>query len=197
MKGLFALTIAVHCNTEESVEGIVSGQIPRPIRSIALVTLLVWGVGVGEPTNTARADDCLDAPASPAPAGSHWYYHMDRAKQRKCWYIRATDQPAQHAQATSDAPAAPTTALKKPATDSASAPMSINPGDGAAPPSPAAKPRRASMSGVVTDQSAQQSVQKGSTALAVKPPTASASAPRSTSSENPATALLGPCRPLC
>src|ERR1700720_1879349 len=79
-----------------AVEGIMSGQIPRPFASIALVaTLLISGVGVTAPPTTARADDCLTAPNSPAPQGSHWYYRSNRATKRKCWYVRAPDQPAQ------------------------------------------------------------------------------------------------------
>jgi hypothetical protein len=81
--------------------GIISVQILRAMGSIALVaTLLVWWcAGVGVLTNTASADDCLAEPNSPAPAGSHWYYHLDRATQRKCWYIHAKDQPVQPAAA--------------------------------------------------------------------------------------------------
>lgn len=76
----------------------MSGQIPAPIGSITLVvTLLVGGVGIAVPTNIARADDCITAPNSPAPKGKHWYYRTDRAKQRKCWYLRAPDQPKQPA----------------------------------------------------------------------------------------------------
>jgi len=68
----------------------MSGQIPRPFRSIALVAaLLISGVGVTVPSATARADDCLTAPNSAAPQGSHWYYRLDRATQRQCWYTRA------------------------------------------------------------------------------------------------------------
>jgi hypothetical protein len=93
-------TIATHCDRilqryfcESAVaEGIMSGQIPRPFGSIALVaTLLVSAVGVGVAANTVRADDCLAAPNSPAPPGSHWYYRLDWATQRKCWYVRAGD----------------------------------------------------------------------------------------------------------
>ena len=83
-------------------------NIPRPIGSIGFVTtLLVLGVGVGAPGNTARADDCLIAPNSSAPQGRHWYYYLDRTNQRKCWYLRAPDLPEQQAaaQATSDAAA--------------------------------------------------------------------------------------------
>src|ERR1700722_14659027 len=75
--------------------GVMSGEIPRPLGSIALVaTLLVSGVGVTVP---ASANDCLAAPNSPAPQGSHWYYRLDWATQRKCWYVRAPGLPAQQA----------------------------------------------------------------------------------------------------
>jgi hypothetical protein len=145
----------------------MSGQIPRPMGSIALVaTLLVWGVSIAGPTITARADDCLAEPNSPAPAGSHWYYHLDRAKQRKCWYIRATNQPAQPAaaQATSDPaslPPAPPIPLEKPATASASGfnkPRRRHPTLAAL---KVVKPQRASVSSPTPDESVKQSAQKG------------------------------------
>jgi hypothetical protein len=37
---------------------------------------------------TPTADDCLSAPNAPVPDGSHWYYRIDRATKRHCWYIR-------------------------------------------------------------------------------------------------------------
>jgi hypothetical protein len=143
----------------------MSRQIPWATRSLALVAaLLVWGVGTRMPTNTAHADDCLTEPNSSAPAGSHWYYHLDRAKQRKCWYIGATGQPAQPVatQATSDparAPAPPI-APHKPATTSASA--QISPGDSTAP-SPqvlADKPQHAPVNSAATGESVRQNAQK-------------------------------------
>jgi hypothetical protein len=33
------------------------------------------------------ADDCLSAPKGPTPSGGHWYYRIDRATKRHCWYI--------------------------------------------------------------------------------------------------------------
>ena len=165
---------------------------------IALVaTLLAWSVSVGAPTITARADDCLPEPNSPAPAGSHWYYHMDRATQRKCWYVRATDQPVEPttAQATSDpasVPAAPPIPPEKPAT--ASGPISINASDSTAP-SPRikapVKPQRASASGAATGQSAQQAAQKAtqqlSPALAIQAPVPQASPSSQTSDQGTTT----------
>jgi len=40
-------------------------------------------------SNPARAETCLAAPKSAASAGSHWYYHLDRATQHKCWHLVA------------------------------------------------------------------------------------------------------------
>jgi hypothetical protein len=38
--------------------------------------------------NSAKtADSCLSGPKGPVPAGSHWYYRVDRATKRNCWYI--------------------------------------------------------------------------------------------------------------
>jgi hypothetical protein len=38
----------------------------------------------------AMAAECLGAPNRDAPAGSHWYFHVDRTADRKCWYLHAT-----------------------------------------------------------------------------------------------------------
>jgi len=73
-------------------------RVARPIGLVALVsTLFSVGAGIGAPANIARADNCLNAPNSPTPQGSHWYYRMDWPRQRKCWYLRAPDQPPQEA----------------------------------------------------------------------------------------------------
>jgi hypothetical protein len=161
--------------------GIISVQILRAMGSIALVaTLLVWWrAGVGVLTNTASADDCLTAPNSPAPAGSHWYFRTDRAKQRNCWYLHTPDQPPQPAaaQAISDAPPAThTIAFKKPATASPSAPMSTSPGDSAAAPLPPVRPQHAPMTSATTDQPVRHA-QKGSPATSISRGTRSASKP--------------------
>jgi hypothetical protein len=71
----------------------------NPIGSIAIVAALLLLGAVDLRGSVARADDCLTAPGSPAPDGSHWYYHLDSTKKRKCWYLRAADQPVQPASA--------------------------------------------------------------------------------------------------
>ena len=172
----------------------MSGQIPRP-RSVTLVaTLLAWSISVAALTITARADDCLAEPNSPAPAGSHWYYHFDKTTQRKCWYIHAKDQSVQPAaaQATSDPASLPPAAaipLEKPAPASASDPTSISSGDSA--PSrvkvPAVKPQRASVSGTATDQSVQQATPQAGPALSIQTPAPQASQSSQTSDQGATT----------
>ena len=165
--------------------------------SIPLVaTLLVWCcAGVGLPTNTARADDCLTAPNSPAPAGSHWYFRTDRAKQRNCWYLHAPDQPPQPSDAP---PATHTSAFKKPATASPSASTSTSPGDSAAPPLPPVKPQGAPVSSATTDQPVRQSAQEGRSATSIPDalaPQASPSSSTQGAEPAPATATVRPDPP--
>jgi hypothetical protein len=33
------------------------------------------------------ADECISRPGASAPAGSHWYYRVNRADHRHCWYL--------------------------------------------------------------------------------------------------------------
>jgi hypothetical protein len=35
----------------------------------------------------AKGDDCKVKPDGPSPAGLHWYYRVDRANNRHCWYL--------------------------------------------------------------------------------------------------------------
>jgi len=84
----------------------------------------------GIPTTIARADDCLTAPNSPAPAGKRWSYRTDRATQRKCWFLRAKNQSTQQPAAQAESEAAPATrtiAFEQSATASVGAPNSAAP----------------------------------------------------------------------
>jgi hypothetical protein len=38
------------------------------------------------------ADECLSGPKGQTPAGSHWYYRIDRATKRHCWYLGEAGQ---------------------------------------------------------------------------------------------------------
>lgn len=33
------------------------------------------------------ADECLSGPKATTPAGQHWYYRIDRATKKQCWYL--------------------------------------------------------------------------------------------------------------
>jgi hypothetical protein len=68
------------------------------------------------------ADNCLSGPKGGVPAGSHWYYRIDRATQRHCWYLgeekdktaAAAPQDAAASTAAPAAAAAPPTDLVPP-----------------------------------------------------------------------------------
>jgi hypothetical protein len=61
--------------------------------SLSVSTLLA-------PSGPAHAaETCLAAPNSPAPQGSHWYYRLDRASQRKCWHLVQADKQTRSAAA--------------------------------------------------------------------------------------------------
>jgi hypothetical protein len=82
------------------------------LTSFAFVFLtIISGAMTTAPFDLARASDCLTAPNSPTPKGSHWYYHLNRATQQKCWYVRSSEKPPQHAtaQTSSTGAAAPST----------------------------------------------------------------------------------------
>jgi hypothetical protein len=171
----------------------MSGHIPRPIGSIALVaTLLVSGVGIGVPANIARADHCLSVPNYLAPQGSHWYYQLDWATQRKCWYLRAFGPPAQ--QAAAPAPGAslnsmPASSEPLPAADGA--PIS-SPGDTASPARHfkrlAVKPKSAQAITATADKLDQRDVQEGNTG----PSMIEASAPQASTSSQTGVQAAGP-----
>ena len=66
--------------------GIVAGT------NLATMTdLRAQVIGAAEaatPAAQAAADSCLTAPKGATPSGSHWYYRIDRATKRQCWYLR-------------------------------------------------------------------------------------------------------------
>jgi len=44
----------------------------------------------------SAADECLAKPTG-SPAGKHWFYRVDRATKKQCWYLRDDDRAAQGA----------------------------------------------------------------------------------------------------
>lgn len=64
-------------------------KISGPVGAVLLATITLASGNSGFLIGTARADSCAAAPKGAAPAGQHWYYHVDRATRHKCWYLHA------------------------------------------------------------------------------------------------------------
>src|SRR5712671_2469753 len=125
--------------------------------AILLAGLLVGVAVTGSParaqTAPAAADECLAKPNGPSPSGSHWYYRVDRANNRHCWYLRGvgsnagqTETKPSRAAVTPARPITPTPAdppmLDTPAMDTRNIsrnppPPVISPAIAPAPPAPA------------------------------------------------------------
>jgi hypothetical protein len=70
--------------------------------ALAGVTLVVAMDGAAQ-----AADNCLSGPKGTAPKGSHWYYRIDHATKRNCWYVRAEGEKPAASQNSSLTQAAP------------------------------------------------------------------------------------------
>lgn len=57
----------------------------RRLRPALLAIGLATGCLSGQAPSAA--DDCLTKPNAPSPPGQHWFYHLDRATHRECWYL--------------------------------------------------------------------------------------------------------------
>jgi hypothetical protein len=63
-------------------------------RTAKFVSAVFAGFLAGAPLSTVShgatpaAEDCLAGPKDQAPQGSHWYYHIDHATKRHCWYLK-------------------------------------------------------------------------------------------------------------
>lgn len=113
-----------------------------PRMRTAPVILALFVVAGANASRDARAEDCLSGPNGASPAGKHWYYRIDRATHRHCWYLGALDgrrhrvasaRPAASASRRAEAmPAEPDAAEPAPPAASAAPPAAS-----AAPPQPA------------------------------------------------------------
>jgi hypothetical protein len=71
--------------------------------------------------SAAHAAECLSGPKGAAPQGSHWFYRIDHATKRNCWYVR--EAGAKPAQPTTTASAATVSAQPAPPKSNPSAPL--------------------------------------------------------------------------
>jgi hypothetical protein len=49
-------------------------------------------LGTVSPGAALATDECLAGPKGASPAGSHWFYRIDRATKRHCWYLGPRDK---------------------------------------------------------------------------------------------------------
>jgi hypothetical protein len=83
------LNAAKHPHDRDSNIGGHARENPMPKRVISCVPigLFVTVIMLGTNSATLAADDCLAGPNRPPAQGGHWYYRLDRANNRKCWYL--------------------------------------------------------------------------------------------------------------
>jgi hypothetical protein len=100
----------------------------------ALTAILIGSLA--SVTLAHAADNCLSGPKGAAPKGSHWYYRIDHATKRNCWYVRAEGEKPAASQNSSQAQAPPQTETPlQPSIANARAeagPADIGPANGAA-----------------------------------------------------------------
>lgn len=108
------------------------------IVAVPLFASLFAGLVIMSGGGAARGDECLANPKGPTPAGGHWYYHLDRATKRTCWFLRddgaasakeavaGSTARAQESSAAPAAPAAPAAATAATPPDQAVAPSSAD-----------------------------------------------------------------------
>jgi hypothetical protein len=61
---------------------------PRQTRAPAILVNLLAIVLLIAPSDRGRAaEECVARPGAAAPAGSHWYYRLDRLTHAHCWYL--------------------------------------------------------------------------------------------------------------
>lgn len=104
-----------------------TGLVAPTVLLVALALAFAVAIPTAGPAR-ARAD-CLATPNSQSPPGSHWYYHIDRAKGLKCWYVGPQDRKFQGQLEQGTAPRVQPTqewlAPLKSATDRSTVPMQV------------------------------------------------------------------------
>jgi hypothetical protein len=78
----------------------------------AATVILIGALASCTLVGAARATEtCLTGPKGAAPKGSHWYYRIDHATKRNCWYVRAEGGKPAASQISSVTPAVPQTEM--------------------------------------------------------------------------------------
>jgi hypothetical protein len=62
----------------------------RSVLCVPVISAGLIGAALAIASSPVVAADCLIEPNRDAPAGQHWYFHLDHATDHKCWYLHAT-----------------------------------------------------------------------------------------------------------
>jgi hypothetical protein len=87
-------------------------EMHMPNRTAKFVSAILASLLAGAPLATmshsaaGAADDCLSAPKDATPGGGHWYYRVDRATKRHCWYLREEGEKLSQTAAPNSSPSA-------------------------------------------------------------------------------------------
>ena len=82
-----------------------------PIVSAVFIVFIFALVALGTNGRVFAGSECIEQPNREPEQGGHWFYHFDRAKNRKCWRLDAatgTGEAVPPQRDRSDAIAAPT-----------------------------------------------------------------------------------------
>ena len=90
------MIFALHQKLAQTVQGHFVWRIHADKRCTFLFTILLvaLGAGCGNLGSAWAEENCLPAPNARAPQGSHWFFHTDRATQRKCWSLKKEGEAA-------------------------------------------------------------------------------------------------------
>lgn len=98
---------------------------------VAALSVLPLSTALLAPRPAAAAPDCLAAPDDTPTEGRRWFYRLDHASGRKCWYLKAPGEsraaPAPSPEATGGIAAAPVPATPLSATPRTTAPLAEAP----------------------------------------------------------------------
>ena len=116
--------VLVEIRNEKESRLINGGDMPnRSAKSIAAVfaSFLASAIFLILTHGAQAAGECISAPNTAGPEGSHWYYRVERTTQRHCWYLLVGhDKLSQSASSTSlhtrKAPA-PAASVQRPIAD--------------------------------------------------------------------------------
>lgn len=125
--------------------------------------------------DSKAADSCLSGPKGAAPAGSHWYYHIERGTKRHCWYVGEEKGKTAKAETAKAETSKPETAEAAPAPQdaSSSAPVAET---AASTPAPQGAPMRKSVANARAELPAPQANAAQGTTAADTPSTSNAAA---------------------